>query len=84
MHTTILLILAVVIVFLGAMIVMKIRELSSYKGDEEEERASAMRARLPKELQNLKLEEPNVENWDSPPTTEKKVGGDGTLEKKPQ
>lgn len=65
MYETILLIMAAAIVFLGVRIVMKIREISSYEGDEEE-RASALKARLPKDLQSLKLEESNIEGWDTP------------------
>jgi hypothetical protein len=83
MHTTILLIIAAVIVFLGVRIVMKIREISSYEG-EEEEQASALKARLPKDLQSLKLEESNIEDWDTPSTTDKKVRGNERPPEKPQ
>jgi len=63
---------------------MKIREISSYEGDEEEEHASALKARLPKDLQSLKLEESNIEGWDTPSTTDKKVCGNEGPPEKPQ
>jgi hypothetical protein len=83
MYTTILLITAAAIVFLGVRIVMKIREISSYEGDEEED-AGALKARLPKDLQSLKLAESNIEDWDTPSTTDKKVRGNEAPPQKPQ
>jgi len=83
MYETILLVMAAAIVFLGVRIVMKIREISSYKGEEEEE-ASALKARLPEDLQNLKLEESNIKDWDTPSTTDKKVHGNEAPPQKPQ
>ena len=63
---------------------MKIREISSYEGDEEKEYASALKARLPKDLQSLKLEESNIEDWGTPSTTDKKVRGNEAPLQKPQ
>jgi hypothetical protein len=83
MYKAILLIMAAAIVFLGVRIVMKIREISSYEGDEEEH-ASALKARLPKDLQSLKLEESNIEDWDTANTTDKKVRGNEGPPEKPQ
>ena len=83
MYETILLIMAAAIAFLGVRIVMKIREISSYKG-EEEEQASTLKARLPKDLQSLKLEESNIEDWGTPSTTDKKVRGNEAPLQKPQ
>ena len=51
---------------------------------DEEEHASAVKARLPKDLQSLKLEESKIEDWDTPSTTDKKVRGNEGPPEKPQ
>jgi len=84
MYETILLIMGVVIVFLGTRIFIKVRELSRPSPDEEEERASALRARLPKDLQELKIEEPKLENWESSPRPEEKLGEAGKPDQTPK
>ncbi len=64
MYNILLIIMGAVIVFLAVRIVMKFRELGGSSTDEEE-LSDPLAAQLPKELRELKIDDPQAENWDS-------------------
>ena len=66
MYDAIFIILGAAMILIGARIVMKVRELASSSSDEEE-RSEMLKAQLPTDLRELKIDEPQVENWDAEP-----------------
>ena len=64
MYEALLFALVLVILFLGYRLFVKFRDISSWKPDEEERTASG-RPTLPKELSELKIENPPLESFDS-------------------
>jgi hypothetical protein len=75
MYDVILIILGAAMIFVGARIVIKLRELSGSSFDEEE-RSEMLRAQLPQDLQELKIDEPQAESWDAEPPADQEPAPD--------
>jgi hypothetical protein len=78
MYDIVLIILGTAIVFLVVRIVIKVRALSGTSFDEED-LSGTPGAQLSKELRDLKVDDPQAENWDS----EHSAGQDRADDQKP-